>query len=155
MEFALRATRVGNCPEERKKRFERLQGDPRMIRSPRIDSDFFGLRNPPLPFALRWLNGVAFRTQYRALNSPGVEVRVNSRVEEIDAEGVVVNGERIAAATVLWAAGVTASPAAAWLGQEPDKAARLRVGSDLSVPGMPDVFAIGDTALAIAWDGEP
>ena len=90
-----------------------------------------------------------------SLEALGVEVRVNSRVEQIDAEGVVVNGERIAAATVLWAAGVTASPAAAWLGQEPDKAGRLRVGPDLSVPGMPDVFAIGDTALAIAWDGEP
>jgi NADH dehydrogenase FAD-containing subunit len=90
-----------------------------------------------------------------SLEASGVEVRLNSRVEQIDAEGVVVNGERIAAATVLWAAGVTASPAAAWLGQEPDKAGRLRVGSDLSVPGMPDVFAIGDTALAVAWDGEP
>ncbi len=90
-----------------------------------------------------------------SLEALGVEVRVNSRVEQIDAQGVVVNGERIAAATVLWAAGVTASPAAAWLGQEPDKAGRLRVGPDLSVPGMPDVFAIGDTALAIAWDGEP
>ena len=90
-----------------------------------------------------------------SLEALGVEVRVNSRVEQIDAEGVVVNGERIAAATVLWAAGVTASPAAAWLGQEPDKAGRLRVGPDLSVPGMPDVFAIGDTALTIAWDGEP
>ena len=77
---------------------------------------------------------------------------MNSRVEQIDAEGVVVNGERIAAATVLWAAGVTASPAAAWLGQEPDKAGRLRVGPDLSLPGMPDVFAIGDTALTcLGW----
>src|SRR5271168_5205839 len=51
MEFALGATRVGNRPEERKKRFERLQGDPRMIRSPHTDSDFFRLRNPPPPVA--------------------------------------------------------------------------------------------------------
>jgi NADH dehydrogenase FAD-containing subunit len=79
----------------------------------------------------------------------------NSRVEAIDAEGVVVNGERIAAATVLWAAGVVASPAAAWLRQEPDKAGRIKVGPDLSVPGLPNVFAIGDTALALAWDGQP
>src|SRR5271156_4527947 len=51
IEFTLGPTRVGNCPEQRKKRFERLQGDPRMIRSPRIDSDFFRLRNPPPPVA--------------------------------------------------------------------------------------------------------
>ena len=76
-------------------------------------------------------------------------------MEAIDTEGVVVNGERIAAATVLWAAGVVASPAAAWLGQKPDKAGRINVRSDLSVPGLPEVFAIGDTALALAWDGQP
>ena len=90
-----------------------------------------------------------------SLESLGVEVRVDSRVEAIDADGVVVNGERIAAATVLWAAGVVASPAATWLGLEPDKAGRINVGADLSVPGLPDVFAIGDTALALAWDGQP
>src|ERR1700738_2455383 len=87
------------------------------------------------------------RTSLEAL---GVEVRVDSRVEAIDAEGVVVNGERMAAATVLWAAGVVASPAAAWLRQEPDKAGRIKVGPDLSVPGLPNVFAIGDNAVAIA-----
>ena len=90
-----------------------------------------------------------------SLEALGVEVRVNSRVEAIDAEGVVVNGERIAAATVLWAAGVVASPAAAWLGQTPDSVGRIKVGPDLSVPGLPNVFAIGDTALALAWDGQP
>jgi NADH dehydrogenase/putative oxidoreductase len=92
------------------------------------------------------------RTSLEAL---GVEVRVDSRVEGIDAEGVVVDGERIRAGTVLWAAGVVASPAAAWLGIEPDRAGRIMVGPDLSVPGLPDVFAIGDTALALAWDGQP
>jgi NADH dehydrogenase/putative oxidoreductase len=92
------------------------------------------------------------RTSLEAL---GVEVRVDSRVEGIDAEGVVVSGERIRAGTVLWAAGVVASPAAAWLGIEPDRAGRIMVGPDLSVPGLPDVFAIGDTALALAWDGQP
>ena len=84
-----------------------------------------------------------------------MEVRVDSRVEGIDADGVVVNGERIAAGTILWAAGVVASPAAAWLGTEPDSAGRIKVGPDLSVPGLPDVFAIGDTALALAWNGQP
>ena len=90
-----------------------------------------------------------------SLEALGVEVRVDSRVEAIDGAGVAVNGERIAAATVLWAAGVVASPAAAWLGREPDQAGRLKVGPDLSVPGLPNVFAIGDTALALAWDGKP
>lgn len=97
------------------------------------------------------LSGFA-RTSLEAL---GVEVRVDNRVEVIDADGVVVNGERIAAGTVLWAAGVVASPAALWLGSEADRAGRIKVGPDLSVPGLPDVFAIGDTALALAWDGEP
>jgi NADH dehydrogenase/putative oxidoreductase len=92
------------------------------------------------------------RTSLEAL---GVEVRVDSRVEGIDAEGVVVSGERIRASTVMWAAGVVASPAAAWLGIEPDRAGRIKVGPDLSVPGLPDVFAICDTALALAWDGQP
>ena len=90
-----------------------------------------------------------------ALEALGVEVRVDSRVEAVDAEGAVVNGERIFAGTVLWAAGVVASPAAVWLGTEPDRAGRIKVGPDLSVPGMPDVFAIGDTALALAWNGRP
>ena len=90
-----------------------------------------------------------------SLEALGVEVRVDSRVEGIDADGVVVNGERIVAGTILWAAGVVASPAAAWLGTEPDRAGRIKVGPDLSVPGLPDVFAIGDTALALAWNGQP
>ena len=90
-----------------------------------------------------------------SLEALGVELRVDSRVEGIDADGVVVNGERIAAGTILWAAGVVASPAAAWLGTEPDSAGRIKVGPDLSVPGLPDVFAIGDTALALAWNGQP
>jgi NADH dehydrogenase FAD-containing subunit len=65
-----------------------------------------------------------------------------------------VNGDRIEAGTVLWAAGVVASPASAWLGVEADRAGRIRVGADLSVPGFPDIFAIGDTALSLAWKGE-
>ena len=67
------------------------------------------------------------RTSLEAL---GVEVRVDSRVEGIDAEGVVVSGERILAGTVLWAAGVVASPTAAWLAIEPDRAGRIKVGPD-------------------------
>jgi NADH dehydrogenase/putative oxidoreductase len=90
-----------------------------------------------------------------SLERLGVEVLTDSRVEHIDDEGVIVNGKRIAARTVLWAAGVVASPAARWLGMEADRAGRLKVGPDLSVPGLKNVFAIGDTALSIAWAGQP
>jgi NADH dehydrogenase/putative oxidoreductase len=91
----------------------------------------------------------------RALTELGVQVRVGQRVEQVDADGVVVDGERIAARTVIWAAGVMASPAARWLGRQADRAGRLIVGPDLEVPGLPGVFAIGDTAYAEAWDGKP
>ena len=90
-----------------------------------------------------------------SLEALGVEVHTDSRVELIDRDGVVVNGERVEAGTVLWAAGVVASPASTWLGAEADRAGRIKVGPDLSVPGLPDIFAIGDTALSLAWDGQP
>jgi len=91
----------------------------------------------------------------QSLEKLGVEVRVGSRVEQIDAEGVAVSGQRIAARTVLWAAGVKASPAAQWLGAEADAAGRVKVGADLTVPGLPNVYVIGDTALSNGWKGEP
>lgn len=91
----------------------------------------------------------------RSLERLGVSVRLNSRVEQIDANGVSVNGKRIAARTVLWAAGVAASDAAKWLGAPSDGAGRIRVGADLSVPGLAHVFAIGDTAASNGWDGQP
>jgi NADH dehydrogenase FAD-containing subunit len=91
----------------------------------------------------------------QALEKLGVEVLLDSRVESIDDSGVMVNGRTIAARTVLWAAGVVASPAAKWLGADADPAGRVKVGPDLSVPGLPTVFAIGDTALANAWNGAP
>lgn len=91
----------------------------------------------------------------RSLEKLGVEVLLNSRVETIDDDGVSINGQRIASRTVLWAAGVVASPAARWLGAEADNAGRIKVGADLSVPGLPNVFAVGDTALTHAWNGGP
>ncbi len=91
----------------------------------------------------------------QSLERLGVEVMVKSRVEEIDPAGVVVNGQRIPAATVLWAAGIVASPAAAWLDQPADQAGRLKVSESLSVPAWPNIFGIGDTALALAWNGAP
>ncbi|HEX2238077.1 MAG TPA: FAD-dependent oxidoreductase [Gammaproteobacteria bacterium] len=90
-----------------------------------------------------------------SLRRLGVQVLTSSRVEHIDAEGVMVNGRRILARTVLWAAGVVASPAARWVNAEADIAGRVKVNADLSVPGLPNVFAIGDTALAHAWNGRP
>jgi NADH dehydrogenase/putative oxidoreductase len=85
----------------------------------------------------------------------GVEILLDSRVEMIDDGGVTVNGRRIPSRTVLWAAGVMASPAARWLGAEADGAGRAKVGPDLSVPGLSNVFVVGDTALANAWKGGP
>src|SRR6266404_1977109 len=80
----------------------------------------------------------------------GVDVRTNAKVESVDAEGVVVNGERIASPTVLWSAGVVASPAGRWLGAETDRSGRVKVNADFSVPGHPEIFAIGDTAAVVA-----
>ena len=91
----------------------------------------------------------------RSLETLGVKVLVGSRVDHIDAQGVSVSGQRIAARTVLWAAGVMASPAAKWLKADADSAGRTKVGADLSVPGLPNVYAIGDTALSNAWNGQP
>ena len=90
----------------------------------------------------------------RALEKLGVEVRPGKAVTMVDAEGVVVAGERIAARTVLWAAGVAASPAARWLNVAADRAGRIEVADDLSVPGHPEIFAIGDTCASKSWDGK-
>src|SRR6266545_3654977 len=84
------------------------------------------------------------------LEQLGVQVRTNTRVEDVDASGVVVAGQRIGSRTVLWTAGVVASPAGQWLGVETDRAGRVKVQPDLSVPGHPNVFAIGDTAWVVA-----
>jgi len=91
----------------------------------------------------------------RSLANIGVKVFLNSKVRLIDADGVSVNDRRIYSRTVLWAAGVAASPAAKWLNAEADKAGRVKVQPDLSVPHLRDVYVIGDTALANCWQGQP
>jgi NADH:quinone reductase (non-electrogenic) len=94
------------------------------------------------------------RKAHARLTRMGVEVRTQAPVEHVDAEGVVVRGERIASLTVLWTAGVTPSPAAQWLKTEADHAGRVRVLPDLSVRGRPEIFVIGDTA-SLDQDGKP
>ncbi len=88
------------------------------------------------------------------LESLGVSVRLGDPVADLDATSVTLrSGERIEAATKIWAAGVKASPAAEWIGAPADRAGRVMVAADLSVPGHPDIFAIGDTANARGPDG--
>jgi len=82
----------------------------------------------------------------RTLTKKGVEVMTATRVVRCDAHGVDLEHGRIDAATIIWAAGVMASPAASWLNAGRDRAGRVKVGPDLSVPGHPQVFVIGDTA---------
>jgi NADH:ubiquinone reductase (H+-translocating) len=86
---------------------------------------------------------------HRHLEQLGVEVHTNARVERVDEHGVIVNGARIASRTVLWTAGVVASPAGTWLGVDVDRAGRIKVNPDLSVPRHPNVFAVGDTAAIV------
>jgi len=88
------------------------------------------------------------------LKSLGVEVLLGRAVDEIDEDGVIVGGERIASKTVIWTAGVTPSPAGKWLGVETDRAGRVRIQKDLTVPDHPEVFVVGDTA-SLDQDGKP
>jgi NADH dehydrogenase len=90
----------------------------------------------------------------QALTRMGVEVWLGRQVTECDARGLSASGERLEAATILWAAGVAASPAAQWLGAAADRSGRVQVQADLSVPQHDDVFVIGDTAL-VQQDGKP
>lgn len=85
----------------------------------------------------------------------GVDVRLASRVNDIDAHSVLVGDERIATTTIIWAAGVKASRAALWLDTEADQAGRVKVEPDMSVSGHPDIFVIGDTASIADADGKP
>lgn len=91
----------------------------------------------------------------KSLTDLGVEVRLGVAVTQVDELGVLLGTERIHAATVLWAAGVAASTAAKLLGAAQDRAGRTLVEPDLSVPGHPEVFVIGDTAHVSGTDGKP
>ena len=86
----------------------------------------------------------------RHLESLGVVVFTNTRVTSVDSDGVVADGQRVPAGTVIWGAGVIASPAGGWLRAETDKSGKIMVEQDLSVRDRPEVFAIGDTAHLVA-----
>jgi NADH dehydrogenase len=91
----------------------------------------------------------------RALARLGAEVRKGTPVTAVGEDHVMVGAERIETRTVLWAAGVAASPAAKWLGAQKDKAGRVIVNADLTLPGHPEIFVIGDTAAMKDEKGQP
>ncbi len=91
----------------------------------------------------------------RSLEKLGVEVLTNTPVELCDADGVVSAGMRIEARTILWAAGVQSAPVAKWLQADNDRAGRVKVNPDLSAPGEPDIFVIGDNATVMQATGQP
>jgi NADH dehydrogenase len=90
-----------------------------------------------------------------SLERIGVEVVLGQPVTDCNRDGVVYGGNRLDAKTIIWAAGVRASPAAEWLGAPADRAGRLQVEPDLTVKGHPEIFAIGDTVTIAAWNGQP
>lgn len=90
----------------------------------------------------------------RALERMGVDVRTATPVTSITAEGVQAGDEWIPSRNVVWTAGVVATPAGKWLGAETDRIGRVKVAPDLSVPGHPDIFVIGDAAF-LEQDGRP
>lgn len=91
----------------------------------------------------------------RALERMGVQVHCNSPVEAVDGEAVTLLGKRLEAGTVIWCTGVKAENLGGRLGAELDAIGRVVVRQDLSVPGHPEAFVIGDAALAVSAEGEP
>src|SRR6516165_10845703 len=91
----------------------------------------------------------------RSLKRMGVEVLLDTPIEAIDDYGVTAKGGRLEAANVIWCAGVEASPVARWLGVRAAKCGRVQVAPDLSVPGHPEIFVIGDAAFVTGPNGEP
>jgi NADH dehydrogenase len=91
----------------------------------------------------------------RALERLGVELRLGASVTRCDSDGVSIGDTRIECRTILWAAGVAASPAGRWLSVPVDRAGRVEVGGDLAVPGHPEIFVIGDAASARDASGKP
>ncbi len=91
----------------------------------------------------------------RELEKLGVEVLTGTPVTNCTDQGVTIGESFVPSRTLVWAAGVQASPAAKWVGADADRAGRIKVGPDLTAPGHPDIFVIGDTASVIQEDGKP
>jgi NADH dehydrogenase len=91
----------------------------------------------------------------RSLETLGVEVVLGQAATQCDARGVELGERRIEAANIVWAAGVMASPAGRWLGAQTDRAGRVKVNADLTPPGRPEIFVLGDTASVEGADGRP
>lgn len=91
----------------------------------------------------------------RALEQLGVEVALGHAVTDVSAGSVTFGDRRVEAETIIWAAGVQASPAAAWLGAEADRNGRIVIQPDLTVMGHPEIFAVGDTVAIVAPNGKP
>jgi NADH dehydrogenase len=91
----------------------------------------------------------------KVLEDLGVDVRLGQPVTNCSADGVRIGEQFVASRTIVWAAGVQASPAAKWLGVAADRAGRVVVGPDLTAPGLPAVFVIGDTASVLQDNGTP
>ena len=92
---------------------------------------------------------------HRTLTRLGVQILLNTKIEQIDENGVVANGRRIATQVVIWGAGVKATPVAAWLGLQPSSHGTVCVNPDFSIAAHPNIFVIGDAAAASATDGRP
>jgi NADH dehydrogenase len=108
------------------------------------------------PLILSHLPADLSASAQRQLQALGVQIRNNIHVKDIRAHEVTLaNGEVIRAGNIIWAAGVSASPLTRKLGVELDKAGRVKVNPDLSLPGHPEIFAIGDMALVLQENGSP
>jgi NADH dehydrogenase len=108
------------------------------------------------PLILSHLPADLSASAQRQLQALGVQIRHNSQVKDIRAHEVeLANGEVIRAGNIIWAAGVSASPLTRKLGVELDKAGRVKVNADLSLPEHPEIFAIGDMALVLQDNGKP
>jgi len=107
------------------------------------------------PRLLRQFDESISRTAQRALEQLGAEVRLGIAVTGCDEAGIAMGTERIESRTIMWSAGVEASPAGRWLGAETDRAGRVKVEPDLSLSGRPHIFVLGDTALVPGVGGKP
>jgi len=92
---------------------------------------------------------------HASLQRQGVEIQLGRAVRACSADGVIYGDRPLAAKVILWAAGVRASSAAAWVGLPADAAGRAKVEPDLTAAGHPEIFVIGDTATISAWHGNP